>query len=376
MTGNHRALFDIPDDVTYLNCASQSPLLRASVAAGEMGVSRKARPWGSLRDDAAHEAEQARALFANLIGAMADDIALVPATSYGASVAAANLPIASNQKILVLEEQFPSNYYAWQHLAETNGAQIATVPRPDDGDWTSAVLARIHNDTAIAALPTCHWTNGGRLDLEAIGTACRSAGTALVIDATQFVGAAPFDVHAIQPDFMVCSAYKWLLCPYTLAFLYVAPHRQSGIPIEFHAAARGGTAGATGYTLDYVDSARRFDMGERNNLINLPMAVAALTQLGDWTPHGVAEGLAPLIERVADGAEDRGYAVPPAAHRVSHYIGLRSSVPPLEDLPDRFAAENIHISLRGGGIRLSPHLFADIGDIDRFFTVFDRLRTE
>lgn len=372
MTNKHRALFDIPDDVAYLNCASQSPLLRASVVAGEMGVARKARPWGSLRDDAAREAEQARALFANLIGATADDIALVPATSYGASVAAANLPIDANQEILVLEEQFPSNYYAWHQLAEKSGARIVAVPRPTDGDWTSAVLTHLNNDTAIAALPTCHWTDGGRLNLEAIGTACRAVGAALAIDATQFIAAAPFDVQAVQPDFMVCSAYKWLLCPYTLAFLYVAPHRQSGTPIEFHAAARGGIPGATGYASDYVDSARRFDMGERNNLINLPMAVAALTQLTEWTPQGVADGLAPLIQQIAEQAEARGYAVPPAAHRVTHYIGLRGSTPLAEDLPDRFAAENIHISLRGGGIRLSPHLFADANDIHRFFAILDR----
>lgn len=372
MTSKLRALFDIPDDITYLNCASQSPLLRASVTAGEMGVSRKARPWGTLRDDAAREAEQARTLFAGLIGATADDIALVPATSYGMAVAAANLPIASGQKILVLEEQFPSNYYAWHHLAETSNADLVTVPRPDDGDWTSAVLDHLDADTAIAALPACHWTDGGRLNLEAIGTACRAAGAALAIDATQFIAAAPFDVRAVQPDFMVCSAYKWLLCPYTLAFLYVAPHRQSGTPIEFHAAARGGIPGATGYASDYVDSARRFDMGERNNLINLPMAVAALTQLTEWSPQGVADGLAPLTQRIADGAEERGYAVPPVAHRVSHYIGLRGSAPLPEDLPDRFAAENIHISLRGGGIRLSPHLFADANDIDRFFAILDR----
>ena len=374
MIGIQRHLFDIPGSVTYLNCASQSPLLRASVAAGEVGVSRKARPWGSLREDAVQEAQEARTLFANLIGATADDIALVPATSYGASVAAANLPIEPNQEILVLEEQFPSNYYAWHHLAETRGGRIVAVPRPSDGDWTSAVLSRIGSDTAIAALPPCQWTDGGRLDLEPIGEACRSAGAALAIDGTQFAGAAPFDVKAVQPDFMVCSAYKWLLCPYSLAFLYVAPHRQSGIPIEFHAAARSGGRNASGYALDYVDTARRFDMGERNNFISLPMAVAALTQLNDWTPQGVASGLAPLTQQVADGAAERGYSVPPAAHRVSHYIGLRDDTPPADDLAERFAADGVHISLRGGGIRVSPHLFADTSDIERFFDVLDRHR--
>ena len=154
MIENQRHLFDIPDSITYLNCASQTPLLRASVAAGEMGVARKAHPWGSLREDAARDAEEVRTLFARLIGATADDIALAPSTSYGAAVAAANLDLAAGQEIVVLEQQFPSNYYAWQQLAEAQDARLVTVARPDDGDWTTAVLGRIGAATAIAARPT------------------------------------------------------------------------------------------------------------------------------------------------------------------------------------------------------------------------------
>ena len=378
MTANQRHLFDIPDEVTYLNCASQSPLLRASVEAGEIGVARKAHPWGSMREDAAREAESVRRLFAGLIGATADDIAIVPATSYGMAVAAANLPVERRQEVLVLESQFPSNYYAWHRLAETHGARLVTAARPGDGDWTSAVLEKIGSATAIAALPPCHWTDGGRLDLKAIGAACRGQGAALAIDGTQYVGAAPFDVAAVQPDFMVCSAYKWLLCPYSLAFLYAAPHRQSGTPIEFHANARRAEPSAThraaGYAMGYVDNARRYDMGERNNFVSLPMAERALAQLAAWTPQGVAGGLAPLTRRLEDGARERGLTVPPEAHRVAHFIGLRGAEPPAPDLAERCAADGVHFSLRGGAIRVSPHLYADAGDIDRFFAVLDRHR--
>lgn len=376
MIENQRHLFDIPETISYLNCASQSPLLRASVAAGEMGVGRKAHPWGSLREDAARDAEAVRTLFAQLIGATADDIAIVPATSYGMAVAAANLDVEANQEIVILEEQFPSNYYAWRALAERQNAQIVTVPRPGDGDWTAAVLERIRSTTAIAALPPCHWTDGSRLDLVAIGAACRAAGASLAVDATQYVGAAPFDVAEVQPDFMVCSAYKWLLSPYTLAFLYAAPHRQNGIPLELHAGGRlaGPTDHQTGgdYATAFVENARRYDMGERNNFINLPMAAAALRQINDWTPMGVKDGLSPLIGRIADEATDRGFAVPPADHRVDHYIGLRGSEPPAADLADRCAADGVHFSLRSDAIRVSPHLFATEDDITRFFEALSR----
>lgn len=379
MIENQRHLFDIPDTMTYLQCASQSPLLRASVAAGEIGVSRKAHPWGTLREDATREAHEARALFAGLIGASAADIALVPATSYGVAIAAANLDIATHQEVLVLQEQYPSNYYAWHHLAEARGAKLVTTAWPSDGDWTAAVLENIKPETGIVSVPPCHWTDGGALDLVSVGAACRAVGAALVIDATQFIGAAPFDVAAVQPDFLVCSAYKWLLCPYTLAFLYAAPHRQNGRPIEFHDGARQGdpaqTQNAAGYAMDFRNNAHRYDMGERNNCITMPMAVAAMTQLHEWTPEGVSKTLGATIDQFAEGAVERGYTVPPPAHRVSHFIGLRSAEPPPADLDARCAADDVYFNLRGGAIRVAPHLHVNQADIDRFFAVLDRHHT-
>ncbi len=378
MLGSQKHLFDIPDSVTYLACASQTPLLRASVTAGESGVLRKAHPWEPHREDAAREAAEARALFAGLIGATASDIALVPATSYGIAVAAANLDVGPNREILVLEEQFPSNYYAWHRLAAEHDAKLVTVERPADSNWTAAVLRQIRPETDIVAVPPCHWTDGSRLDLEAIGAKCRSIGAALAVDGTQLIGAAPFDVAAVQPDFMVCSAYKWLLCPYTLAFLYVAPHRQNGQPIEFHAGARRDDPGHSDhesrYPTAFVDSAHRFDMGERNNLINLPMAVAALNQLHEWGPESIAATMAPITDQIADGASERGFTVPPKAHRIAHFIGFRGTETPAPDLADRCAADGVHFNLRSDAIRISPYLFTDEMDIDRFFKVFDRHR--
>lgn len=361
MIANQRDKFDIADGITYLTAASQSPLLRASVTAGEEGLQRKAHPWLNPRDLAAAEAEELRVLFAGLINANAADIAINPATSYGIATAAANLPLERHQSILVLEDQFSSNLFAWQKKADDAGAKMITVPRPGDFDWTSAVLDRLTAETGIVALPPCHWTDGSRLDLVRIGAASRAVGAAFVIDATQLIAAAPFDVDEIQPDFVACSGYKWLLCPYTLAFLYTAPHRQSGAPLELHSG-----------NIDATDG-RRFDMGERLNFIHLPMSVAALRQVTDWTPAAIADSLTPLTDLIAEEAAARGFVVPPKKHRVGHIIGLRRAAPPPDDIVERLAEENVHISLRGGAVRLSPYLYNDPSDIGRFFTALNKV---
>jgi selenocysteine lyase/cysteine desulfurase len=320
--------------------------------------------------DLAAVAERCRGRFAQLIGATAEDIAIVPATSYGVATAAANLPLAKGQAVLVLERQFPSDYYAWQVKAAEAGAALKVVPWPADGDWTAAVLEALTPEVAIAAVPPCHWVDGSAIDLVAVGAACRRIGAALSVDATQLVAAAPFDVAAVQPDFLACSGYKWLLCPYTLGFLYVAPHRQEGRPLEQHS---GGRFGWEGYHDRYAPGARRFDMGERLAHAHLPMAEAGLALVTGWGPAAVAAGIKPLTHRVAALAAERGWRVPPAAHRVDHYIGLSRSEPFAADIEARLRQRDIHISLRDGGVRVAPYLFSTAAEIDRLFAALDEL---
>lgn len=373
MIANQRFLFDIPDDVVYLNCSSHSPLLRKAVEVGREAVLRKAHPWGSFREDAAAECETLRGLFAKLIGASEGDIAIVPSTAYGIATAALNLPVAKGQAIVVLQDQFPSNYHAWVQLAESSGAELVTVPRPADGDWTSAILERIAPNTAIAALPPCHWTDGSLVNLEPIGERCRAVGSAFVIDSTQACGARPIDVKRLQPDFMSVSGYKWMLCPYTLSFFYAAPHRQGGRALEHHRT-NSGNAGRAMAEHDSVIAAgaRRYDMGERNNPINLPMGIAAVEQLLAWGPAQVTEFVKPLTDRIAVLAVERGFKVPPAAHRVAHIIGMRRPGGIPADIDKRLAAANVHISLRGDSIRVSPHVFNTAAEVDRLFAALDR----
>jgi selenocysteine lyase/cysteine desulfurase len=371
---DQRSLFDIPDGVVYLNCASHSPLLRKAVEAGQDAVLRKAYPWGSFRNDAAAECETLRGLFGRLIGASENDIAIVPSTSYGIATAAANLPVVAGQKILVLENQFPSNYHAWVNLAQDSDAILTTVPRPADGDWTSAVFEHLDDDTAITALGPCHWTDGSRIDLEAVGERCRAAGSAFVIDGTQACGAQPMDVRRLQPDFMTVSGYKWMLCPYTLSFLYAAPHRQTGRSLEHHRTNSGNEGRAMAEHDSVVaGGARRYDMGERNNPIALPMGIAAIEQLLAWDPAEIAGTVRPLTDRIANLAAERGFTVPPANHRVAHIIGMRRPGGVPDDIDKRLAAENVHVSLRGDSIRVSPHVFNTMEDVDRLFTALDRV---
>ena len=369
-----RHLFDIPDDVTYLNCAYMSPLMRSVVAAGQNGLQRKVHPWEISPEDFFIQVEELRTSASRLFHCAANDVAIVSSASYGISSAARNLPLTRGQKVLVLEEQFPSNYYPWVRLAQERDAEIVIVKWPQDGDWTSEVLHELRDGVAIAALPQTHWTSGGLLDLAKIGADCRRLGTALVLDLTQSLGAFPFDVQTVQPDFCVAATYKWLMGPYALGAMYVAPKWQGGKPLEENWVQRANARifAELDYTEEYLPGARRFDVGERANFALVPAAKTAIDQLVAWGPDEISSTIGVLNQRLVESVRPFGMIAPADHLRAPHYLCLRSARRPPPSLVDNLAKERVFVSLRRGSLRITPHVYNSEADIDRLFAVLQK----
>lgn len=369
-----RELFDLPYGLSYFNTASQSPCLRSSFAAGERGLARKLHPWSSERASLPEEMEICRGLFAGLLGASADDVAIVFSTSYGIATAAANLNLAQGQAILVLEAQFPSNVYAWERLAERSGGNIRYVQRGADFDWTAPVLEALNDDVGIVALPNCHWCDGALVDLEPIAAECIRRGIPLVVDATQSLGVKPLNLETVPADFIVASAYKWLLCPDMMGFMYVAPKHQTGMPLELNHASRiDAPSMETGSGLGgrLKPNARRFDMGAADSMVHIPMCVTALEQIAEWTPQAIHSYLTRQVDMIAERAEERGFICPPKARRIGHFIGLYRDAPWPDNLATRLAARDVNVAFRNGALRISPYLFNNDTDVERLFAALD-----
>ncbi|MDQ3953447.1 MAG: aminotransferase class V-fold PLP-dependent enzyme [Actinomycetota bacterium] len=244
---SQRSLFDIPEDVTYLNAAYLGPRLRSVDAAGRAALARTARPWEIAPEHFFFDAEVARERFASLVGGDADGVALVPSVSYGIALASKNLPLPRGKNVVVLDEQFPSNVYEWRDAAARAEAAVVTVPRPGDHDWTRPVLGYVDDDTAIVAVPNCHWTDGTVVDLVRVGEAARAVGAALVVDVTQSLGVRPLDVREVRPDWLVVAGYKWMLGPFSLGYCWVAPHLREGEPLERNWLTRAGAEDFAGW---------------------------------------------------------------------------------------------------------------------------------
>jgi selenocysteine lyase/cysteine desulfurase len=336
--------------------------------AGEAALARRGRPWTIRAPDFFTDAERLRGLFARLVGGDGDGVAIVPSVSYGAALAARNLPVGAGDRVVVLDDEFPSNVYPWHTAAAEAGATLVTVRRPPDGDWTPAVLAALEPGAAVVAAPNCHWTDGALVDLERVGELAREVGAALVVDATQSLGARPLDLGRVRPDFLLAAAYKWLLGPYGLAFAWVAPHRREGRPLEEAWIARAGSEDfdrLVDYRDDYQPGARRYDMGERSSFILLPMAIAAVERILAWGVERIAATAAPLTARVEHRVAELGLRALPAERRVAHLVGVALPGSAPRDLTARLAGRGVHVSVRGRSLRVSPHVYNRPADVDR-----------
>ncbi|MCP4690661.1 MAG: aminotransferase class V-fold PLP-dependent enzyme [Desulfobacterales bacterium] len=304
-----------------------------------------------------------------------DQAAIIPAVSYGVSLAAKNIPVARGRSIVVLQDQFPSNVYPWRRLAAERGAEIKTVQRPADSDWTPAVLEAIDENTAVAALPNCHWTDGSLLDLVQIGERCRAAGAALVIDAIQSLGVMPFSAREVQPDFLIAGAHKWLMGPYGYGFCYVSSRFLEGTPLEENWLNRKESedfSQLVNYRDAYQPGARRFDVGEGSNFFLAPIARAALERILEWGVDNISGALRGVTDRIAERAQELGFETAPQRTRAPHMLGLYLPDGLPANLSAILAQEKVFVSIRGNAIRVAPHLYNTPEDLDRLFMALEK----
>jgi selenocysteine lyase/cysteine desulfurase len=373
---SQRDKFLIDDEFAYFNTSAVSPLLASVREAAVAALDKRGRPWELHAADWFPDVTRLRDRLGTLIGSPADNVALIPATSYGLAAVARNVAAKPGDRVLVLADEFPSNYYTWKHFTERTGAELLVVPKDATQTWTEAVLDNIDERVVVASVPNVHWTNGARLDLLAVGAALRAVGATFVVDASQSLGALPFDVSTVQPDAVVSVGYKWLLGPYSLGCLYLHPRFHGGEPLEQNWIARVGSDDFSSLVLyqdKYEPGARRFDVGERTNFQLVPMAAAAIDQILDWTVPRISATLRTVINEIAERADDLGLTTTPAEQRAPHMLGIGLPVEAARAAAEALEAANVVASVRGPSLRIAPHLHTNASDVDRLIEVLHKI---
>ena len=375
---SQRKLFDIPEDFAYFNCAYNSPQLNESQNRLLSGISSKNHPWERTPSGFFDDAETIRKLACDIFGGDSDGYAIVPAASYGLSAAARAIEpqLQTGDNILLIAEEFPSIVLPWKRVAQERGVNLITVPTPENGNWTQAIINKIDKSIKVVALSTCHWTNGAFIDLVSIRQACDKTDSVMVIDATQSLGAMPFSIDQIKPDFLVAAGYKWLLCPYGFSLMYVSEQWRDSRPLEETWLARENAedfASLVSYSDKYMPGARRFDVGEKCTSTILPGAIAALEQIKVWGVQQISDTLSIINKQIATHLVQLGFQLPDDSQRCPHMFGAIIPDKYMGNLVSELRERNIFISQRGKSVRFVPHLYINDYDLQRLLETLDSL---
>jgi selenocysteine lyase/cysteine desulfurase len=332
------AAFKATPGSVYLDAATYGLAPRRTVAAMRRMLERWESGTGDWREDWDGCAETARRRFAALIGVPATDIALLPAVSVGAGLVAATLRVGD--EALVADDEFTSVLFPLLVAQRERGVIVRTVPFP-------TLAEAIRPTTRLVAFSLVQSQSGRVAPLEQICAAATAHGAQTLVDATQALPFVPVGRSLAGVDYLLCAAYKHLLCPRGTAFLAVRPERREAIPALYAGwrSADRPYARYYGGDLTLAPSAARFDVSLA--WIVWVGAVESLSLLLEWQRDGTLAGVPRLAQRLAHELS----VTPPGASVVSV---------PVADAPaasDALRRAGIRASVRAGAVRLSPHVY-------------------
>lgn len=360
---DYKSLFKLRSEDHYLNCAYMSPVLQSVEEAGIRALEKRRNPQDFGLDDFFSPVSKLKALFSRLINnSDPERIALIPSVSYGLANAANNVIVKKGGNIVLLEGQFPSNYYIWKRLADQSGAKIKMIARPKAGElWTDLILESIDSHTIAVSMAPIHWADGYKFDLESIGRKCNACEAFFILDGTQSIGAMPFDLARCQADAVICAGYKWLLGAYGMGMAYYGPRFDNGNALEESWYAKIGSdefAGLVDYCEEFRPKAWRYSVGESSNFIYVDMLLAALTQILEWRVETITTHCKEISTSFKERLQQIGFHTENSLNLSEHLFGL---LPPenffFETFQELCAEHRVFVSKRGDFIRVSPHLY-------------------
>ncbi|MCS7221730.1 MAG: aminotransferase class V-fold PLP-dependent enzyme [Anaerolineae bacterium] len=361
-----RALFPITAKKAYLNHASVSPLPQPVYEAMQSYLHES---WQLGESSSAQESLQlARARAAQLIGARPEEIALVRNTSHGIMLVADGLDWRPGDNVVCAETEFPATVYPWRSL-EWRGVEVRIVPARDHRVPLDGLRAAIDARTRVVSISFVEFLTGYRNDLSAIAQMCQEAGARLCVDAIQGLGALMLDVEQSGIDFLSAGGFKWLMGPTGSGIFYCRADRLN--ELDHAVLGFGGTAHAPGeffnFYLPWKREASRFEEGVPSviSIIGLAASLGLLLDLGIAQIEArVLEITGYLLDQLH--RHDVEIITPHACIR--ERSGIVSFIPRGQDpaaLAQRMAEAGIVISHRGPAIRVSPHCYNTIEEIDR-----------
>lgn len=365
-------------DTAYLNNASIGPIPERTRRILDAFNAKRTAPHLLPDRDLFAGLQAARDAAARLINADTGEIALATNTGFGLNLAAHALPLAHGDRVILSDREFPANVYPWLMLRK-QGVEVTLAPCTREGWPDEDYLLSALRDPRVKVLAVSfvQFSNGFRADLKKLSAAARANGTMLVVDGIQGVGNSVLDVRETPVDILACGGQKWLLSPWGSGFVYVRKELIPTIePAMIGWMAFEGTddfSRLTEYNPTFRADARRFEM------ITLPyqdfygftQSVELLLEIG--IPE-IAEVTRSLHDPIFNWADAHGMRV--VSPRDERHRSAILCIAPQEPVEAYHAMKRARIvcSLREGAIRLSPHCYNTVGEMEKVLDVLEDLK--
>lgn len=360
------------DDATYFDTAAHAVMPRVVVAAAEAAIAANMRPH-RMSDDAFFEIpHRLRRAIATLIGADTREIALTTGASSGLQVFAHDFPWQRGDEVVIAAGDFPLQYAVWKPMEQRAGARVVLAkPR---GSFLRAddVMEAMTPRTRVVSVGHVRFDDGSVIDARRLAEACHAQGALLVLDISQSCGGMPVDVRALGADVAVSAGYKWLLSPYGTGFFWLNERALDLMlpgPFYWTGQASETFAGLNFVTPEPSRDAKRWDSAETAtelnlNLVAMAAAVELVLRIGAETvrQHNAAL-IDALFERLPAGYTPASPSE--AAARAPFGSFIAGDAQRTTSVYERLRAAGVIVSLRQGRIRVAPHLFNTVEQIDR-----------
>jgi cysteine desulfurase/selenocysteine lyase len=373
--------FPITRTCVYLNHAANGPLPRPVVRTLHTYVDDTSTS-GNINYERWSEYERgAHRRLASLMGVRPDQVALTASTGDGLMMVAGGLRWQAGDMVIGAESEFPSNVYPWLNLQE-QGVQVHLVKMRENRIAVEDVLSSINERTRLVSLSLVEFSTGFRNDIATIARHCHERGVICGIDAMQALGALDVDAQALGVDYLAAASHKWLLSPQTTGILYIA----DDLLARLHTTRRGWFSVEKpfdffNYEQPMKAGMARFEHSSPNRLpiMGLDAALGVFECIDGGMP-AVEQRILGLAGHAIAGLERLGYpVVSPQAEGERSGIVCFKLHPERQDistqqLVDELASRNIYAAARNDFVRISPHFYNTIEEIDMLLNALEEIK--
>lgn len=367
---SYRCEFPITEKYIYLDHAGVAPISLSVKKAVERFLMESAEGGVFHYPQWAEKIVGIRKNCARLINAQPDEIAFVKSTSHGLSIVAQGLDWKAGDNLFIYEREFPSNIYPWLNL-KRKGVEVRIIPTRDGRLYIEDIERLIDSRTKLLAISSVQYANGFKIDIKRVGGLCRKKGVLLCVDAIQSLGVIPIDVKECHIDFLSADGHKWLLGPEGIGIFYC----RKELAAKLNPPLIGWKSVQNEFDFDHPEfklktDALKFEEGSMNllGIFGLGAAVDLLMEVG---VENIQDRVLGLGDMIIEEAERRGYSVltPKAREERGGIITFSGNFDPVK-MKESLREKGIMVNARGGGLRVSPHLYNTEDELESFFKFF------